>query len=262
MEIMRHILREDFLDNAQDRDVIFSEDERDDMRYRIVIGDFSLLEKDMRTSVSQIENVYSIVKKYVDNMFEFSSEHETGVMFEWGEADSNDFTRLKAQHDCSVKELREFMKKVPDEPSFDSSEIVFCDVVVNFNVTKVVTFRKFARIFGHFVDTTLYGLPCSINLYLIGPDKKSHMLYKKELKGAPVVGFDIMRNLYETLFEQFNSFERPSCEYEPWYNGHSWNYSKLRAGAPFFYLREHPDMFKGFYVYMKCLKAGNISFKT
>lgn len=154
------------------------------------------------------------------------------------------------------------MKGVPDEPSFDQHEIVFCDIIVSFAVTKPVTFRKFSRKFGHFLDTTLHGLPADAEVLLLENRKAPYTLYKKNLKGAPVVSFDIMRNLYETFFEHFREFEKPNYDYEPWYKNHSWDYTKLRAGAPFVYLKQHPEMFKGFYVDMKCLKTSPVPFKS
>jgi hypothetical protein len=192
---MRHNLNEDFLDSVSSSDVISSEDERREMRYCIKIGDFPLIEKEMRQGAPQIEKVYSVVKKYVDNNFEFAAVHETTAVFEYGEPDNGDFVQHRAQHDCSIKDLREFMKGVPDEPSFDQHEIVFCDIIVSFAVTKPVTFRKFSRMFGHFLDTTLHGLPADAEVLLLERDKAPYTLYKKNLKGAPVVSFEIMRNL-------------------------------------------------------------------
>lgn len=88
---MRHTLNEDFFDSVDNSDVISSEDERREMRYCIKIGDFPLNEKEMRQGAPQIEKVYSVVKKYVDNNFEFASVHETTAVFEYGEPDNGDF---------------------------------------------------------------------------------------------------------------------------------------------------------------------------
>jgi hypothetical protein len=89
-----------------------------------------------------------------------------------------------------------------------------------------------------------------------GIKNNDNSFYNHEIQFSQLIGGD------DGAFENFREFKKPNYDYEPWYKNHSWDYTKLRAGAPFVYLKQHPEMFKNFYVYMKCLKAGDVPFKS
>ena len=98
---MQHNLNEDFLDSVETGDAI-SNEASTEMRYTMNIGEFPLVKRELLEGAPRLEMVYSIVKKYVDSRFEFAAEHETQVVFEWGEVDMPEFVQLKTQPDCSV----------------------------------------------------------------------------------------------------------------------------------------------------------------